>query len=1102
MKCFTLIAAALLIPIGANASNALGARTHHRISVTLDPAAHSLKVSDRVTRAGAEGEERFLLHQGLSPEIEGGELEELAQGGQDAPPWSAQYRVKLSEGTESFTVNYGGEIHHPPTSAGREYARGFKSTPGTISEEGAVLSFSTLWLPLFDGDELVTFELEATLPEGWDCVSQGRREDRGKNVVSWISGAGQDDIWLVAAPFTRYELAEDGFIAEAYLRTPDGALANKYLDSTARYVKMYEKLVGDYPFSKFALVENFWETGFGMPSFTLLGPRVIRLPFILRTSYPHEILHNWWGNSVYIDYESGNWAEGLTAYLADHLMSEQSGTGHGYRESTLQKYADYVAERQDAPLTSFVSRHSAASEALGYGKSLMTFHMLRGLLGDELFSKGLQRFYSEMLWKRASWSDLKRVFSEVYGSDLGWFFEQWVERTGAPSIEINDVEAAGGVVSGVIRQRQREQYDFDLNIAVTLEGGSVVYQKVSVSGEKTPFSIAVKGTPLRVDADPEFDLFRLLDPSETPPALSGLFGSKSLTFVLPSGAEAELLDGYRALADKLSASVEGESSTLLDSELDALPEEGSVWLMGWENRFREEFEAAASPYALTLKEDESDMGYATVPREGHSIVVTAKRGENDTSYIAILAADSISPMEGLARKLPHYHKYSYLGFEGDEPANIAKGRWPAVGSPLTHYFNSDAVIGKLPKRTPLATLPPLFSQKRMRETVELLSSPAFEGRGFGSDGLSQSVDYLVQEFKGAGLEPAGDSGYLQQFSEVGESGESGVLTNVIGLIRGKDPKLKDEYIVVGAHYDHLGYGWPDVRRGEEGQLHPGADDNASGVAVLLELARYFAEAGSDRSVIFAAFGGEEIARAGSKYMLRDGAFAGGKDLYAMVNLDTVGHLGDGKLLILGAGSAREWVHIFMGAGFVTGVSVESVSKDFGSSDQSSFNAVGVPAVQLFTGANSDYHTVGDTADKVDYDGMVGVAQVAKEAVEYLAGRPEPLTIMLEGAGKSSAAPVGRSAVDAGERRRVSLGTVPDFSWQGEGVKVGSVTEGSSARSAGILEGDIIISLADKPVSDLKSLSEVMKALSVDEEVTIKWLRGEAEMKSTIKAMAR
>ena len=128
---------------------------------------------------------------------------------------------------------------------------------------------------------------------------------------------------------------------------------------------MYRGLIGPYPYGKFALVENFWETGYGMPSFTLLGPQIIRFPFILSSSYPHEILHNWWGNSVFVDYETGNWCEGLTAYMADHLIQEQRGKGDEYRRDTLQKYRDYVRDGRDFPLTEFRSRHSAATEAVG-----------------------------------------------------------------------------------------------------------------------------------------------------------------------------------------------------------------------------------------------------------------------------------------------------------------------------------------------------------------------------------------------------------------------------------------------------------------------------------------------------------------------------------------------------------------------------------------------------------------------------------------------------------------------------------------------------------------------------------------------------------------
>src|SRR5258707_15114299 len=125
----------------------------------------------------------------------------------------------------------------------------------------------------------------------------------------------------MAAPFSEYSRDAGSVQAFAFLRKPDQALADRYLDATAQYLDMYNGLLGPYPYSKFALVENFWETGYGMPSFTLLGEQVIRFPFILHSSYPHELLHNWWGNGVFVDLARGEWCEDLTAHHTDHPIA-------------------------------------------------------------------------------------------------------------------------------------------------------------------------------------------------------------------------------------------------------------------------------------------------------------------------------------------------------------------------------------------------------------------------------------------------------------------------------------------------------------------------------------------------------------------------------------------------------------------------------------------------------------------------------------------------------------------------------------------------------------------------------------------------------------
>ncbi|MFQ5634887.1 MAG: peptidase M28, partial [Gammaproteobacteria bacterium] len=222
---------------------------------------------------------------------------------------AARYRVILPPGGTELRFRYRGTVNFALGDLKEQYTRGFRSTAGIIGDEGIYLAGSSLWYPYF-GDNLISFRLTSNVPGGWHVISQGNgtsRDDDGN--ARWDSGGAVDEIYLVGGPLKRYVEPAGAVAAEAYLHERDDALAGRYLTATAQYLEMYRNLIGPYPYSKFALVENFWETGYGMPSFTLLGPQIIRFPFILTSSYPHEILHNWWGNSVFVDYDSGNWCE-------------------------------------------------------------------------------------------------------------------------------------------------------------------------------------------------------------------------------------------------------------------------------------------------------------------------------------------------------------------------------------------------------------------------------------------------------------------------------------------------------------------------------------------------------------------------------------------------------------------------------------------------------------------------------------------------------------------------------------------------------------------------------------------------------------------------
>ncbi len=415
------------------------ALVHHSLRVILDPQNQSVSVEDTITVPDSMlgNPLTFSLNSNLSISNNSRRLQALAAdpaatvaginntGGLAAA--TTQYSLSPPRRNSSTVlISYSGTIFDTAEQTSAEYAQSFAESSGIISEQGVYLNKGSAWVPDFGGD-LISFDLRvefAASAGSWTAVSQGDRlESNG-----WHSDQPMEEVYLIAADFTEYSQQAGDVEVLAYLRNPDPNLATKYMDATGRYLALYEPLLGEYPYSKFALIENFWETGYGMPSFTLLGEQVIRFPFILESSYPHEILHNWWGNGVYPDYETGNWSEGLTAYLADHLFQEMDGLGHEYRKEMLARYKNYVAEDVDFPLSQFTSRNSAASQAIGYGKTLMLWHMLRIQLGDELFLTGLREFYQDYKFKRATFEDISMHFSELSGFDLSDFFNQWVGR--------------------------------------------------------------------------------------------------------------------------------------------------------------------------------------------------------------------------------------------------------------------------------------------------------------------------------------------------------------------------------------------------------------------------------------------------------------------------------------------------------------------------------------------------------------------------------------------------------------------------------------------------------------------------------------------------
>jgi hypothetical protein len=1096
------------------------------MGIILNEETHGLIVTTEITlpEASTDGDIEFLLNSALSIEESNPPVEKIPLsdfegffGINSSTEVSDQieltrYRVVGAPVDGKLRLGYAGQVDFGLSDPKEEYTRGFRETAGVLAEEGVYLAGAGFWYPYFS-DDLVEFELEIGLPDDWHVISQGNGLSRDETgLAHWVSGGAMDEIYLVGGPLKVYSEAAGNVEALVFLREEDDALAAKYLEATAQYVEMYRQLIGPYPYEKFALIENFWETGYGMPSFTLLGPRVIRFPFILHSSYPHEILHNWWGNSVFVDYQTGNWCEGLTAYMADHLIKEQRGQAEEYRRSSLQKYRDYVKEGRDFPLTEFRSRHSAATEAVGYGKTMMGFHMLRRLLGDEVFEQSLARFYRGFKGKRASFADLQQVLESTSGEELDWFFEQWVERPGAVALEVNMVSAKGTadgfLVTGVLTQTQKgDPLVVDVPVAVQTEGG-VERSVVRLTGERTDFSVETADRPLALQVDPQFDLFRLLDPRETPSSIGQIFGAPEILAVLPAAAEADAIEQYRALMEGWqsdSHSIE----VITDDKVEQLPADRSVWLLGRNNKFAAKLFVDDAAVGVAIVGEQLTLGEETVPLADHSLVAVRRHPMVDELAIGWLVVEPGEAFPGMGRKLPHYGKYSYLAFEGDEPTNVVKGQWSSSESPLvvdlrTKQERMTALVSMpLEPRQALADLPPVFSEKKLGEHVAHLASAELEGRGVGSDGLEAAADYIVSQFKEIGLQPGGEGGtFLQRFTIApGPQGPPVETVNVIGYLPGSNSEWNEQSVIVSAHYDHLGHGWPDVHQGDEGQIHPGADDNASGVAVMLELARNLAAADRpQRNLVFVAFSGEEAGRAGSKHFVESPNPFPLEGVRGVINIDTVGRLFDGQVSVLGTGTADEWQHIFRGSSFVTGVKSRNVPESAEASDQMSFIEVGIPGVQIFTSAHADYHRPSDTADKVDTAGLVKVATFVKEAVTYMGGREEPLTVKISAADPGQETAAASPGPSSG--RRVRFGTIPDFAFQGPGVRIESVAPESPAAKAGLQAGDILVRIESQELADLRGYSDVLKTLEPGQTVTATVLREGEELEVSVTVEAR
>ncbi len=517
-----------------------------------------------------------------------------------------------------------------------------------ISPKGAMLLDN--WCPTFE--EIGCYTLSASVPEGMVAVSEAdsvnvKMEDE-KNLYTFLFPYPREGISLVAGPYQIRSDEINGIAVRTYFFPEDQSLAESYLEKAKRYLQLYSEMLGPYPFKAFSVVENIAPTGYGFPSYTLLGQTVIRLPFIVDTSLGHEILHNWLGNSVYIDYSQGNWAEGLTTYLADAFYQEEKGDGADYRHSSLVNYQSYVHDDNKMALKDFRFRKDKASKAIGYVKGAMVFHMLKQIVSDDVFQKALKEFVARYRFQAAGWKEIQNLFEEESGKDLSWFFSQWLERSDRPEVTIPDrplleqADNGKNAVKFTLKQENEKPYRILVPIVVKTSQGEEKKEVWLKDREKT-LRIETQGLPSRVVVDQDFDLMRALTPPEFPPVLSRLYGAKNKFYVMDLRKK-EVYEGFATVLDRW-----GFKAIDPGTPMDEALAKGSILIMG-------------RPWGLQEK-PASEPG-ATIRVKSNPFC--------DNEVLVYLSSTSSEELQAIVYKLKHYGAYSRLKFKGGKTVEKKK----------------------------------------------------------------------------------------------------------------------------------------------------------------------------------------------------------------------------------------------------------------------------------------------------------------------------------------------------------------------------------------------------------------------------------------------
>ncbi|MCW9035182.1 MAG: M1 family aminopeptidase [Rhodospirillales bacterium] len=624
---------------------------HHNLHVTLNPDRRSISVKDEITLIG-KGLVSFRLS---SPMV----LMEMFVNGRKSSPMARQdefvFALPKDDQPHKIVLIYTGQFKNLET-----YLQQPRKYRGFIDAQGSFLSGATGWYPRFNAKHF-TYSLSVKTPALHRAIAPGTlvEESTTKGVYHAIFKVDHpiDEIPLFAGPYQVREKFVDGIRVRTYFHATLNGLEGDYLDTTAQYLKRFSQQISKYPYSAFHIISSPLPVGYGYPYLTYMGANVLRLPFIKHTSLGHEVLHNWWGNGVWVDYDKGNWAEGLTTYMADYAFAKDRGEVQA-KEKRLNWLRDYSAlpKERDKAVTSFISKTHTASQVVGYNKVAFIFHMLKKKIGEEAFTKGIQRFWRDKQFTQASWKDLQFAFEQESELSLNRFFSQWLNQPGAPKLKIGKLttnpDGSSYKTSLEILQSGKA---YQLSVPISLDKQSFTAE---LRGASTTLSFNTPRKPEFVAIDPNYDIFRHLAEGETPPILRDVtLATQTKVMILNKDA------AFKASAVQLAERML-DTKPQLASGTTSLVNERPYLVIGTNQDIAEFLAQNSSLTPPTQLIKGTSAAWATKPKNGSSIV--------------IIKAEDTKALKDLLRPLPHYGRRSYVVFQGAKA--VSKGVWPATAN--------------------------------------------------------------------------------------------------------------------------------------------------------------------------------------------------------------------------------------------------------------------------------------------------------------------------------------------------------------------------------------------------------------------------------------